>query len=284
MNPHARRGRDELANARDRLRERGIELEEAGAVGREQCAAAIRDNAQGLDAVIVGGGDGSLSAAIGGVVDAGLPLGVLPLGTANNFARALGIPTDLDAACDVIAGGVTRPVDLGRVNDTWFLTTASLGLSVAITRELEAGTKRRWGMLAYAIAAFRILSRVRPHTAEIRWPGGTRLSRTVQIVIGNGPYYGSAMTVAEDATIDDARLDLYSIEMREWYRLLALLPALRRGSHGRKEDVFVLRTTELEIRTRRPRRVNVDGELEELTPAKFRVVPGAVKVFVPAGG
>lgn len=281
LNPHARRGRDEDGSAAELLRGLGIEIEEAELGGPGECSDMIRERAPGFDMVIVGGGDGTLSSAVGGVVDTGLPLGILPLGTANNLARTLGIPTDLEQACGIIAAGHTRRIDLGMVNGTYFFTTASLGLSVAITRELQPGAKRRWGMLAYALAAIRVLSRIRPHHARIVWPGGEHLGVTVQIVVGNGPYYGSALTVAEDAAIDDARLDLYSIEMHQWYRMLALLPALKRGSHGDKDDVFVLRTTEVEVHTRRPHRIDVDGELRTRTPAKFRVVPRALTVFSP---
>src|SRR5215218_8894762 len=104
-----------------------------------------------------------------------------------------------------------------------------MGLSVQISERLSAETKRRWGALAYALVALRAVAQARPFRAEICWAGGSRQSRTVQIVVGNGRYYGSALPVAEDAAIDDARLDMYSLEVRHWLGLLVLLPALRRG-------------------------------------------------------
>ena len=200
VNPKARRGADPEANPAERLRELGLDVIEAACTGDEKPADLIRRHAADADIVVIGGGDGTLSAAVAGIVETGLPLGILPLGTANNVARTLEIPTDLDEACAIIAAGHTRRIDLGSVNGVYFFTTASLGLSVAITRQLDPATKRRWGVLAYGLAALQVLSHVRPFTAEIVWSGGTERSRTVQIVVGNGPHYGSAMTVATDAS------------------------------------------------------------------------------------
>ena len=103
----------------------------------------------------------------------------------------------------------------------------------------------------------------------------------MQIVVGNGRYYGSALPVAADAAIDDAHLDLYSLEVRHWLQLVALVPALRRGSHGSKDSVEAVRATEFHISTVVPREINVDGEICGRTPARFRVVPGALEVFGP---
>jgi diacylglycerol kinase family enzyme len=106
----------------------------------------------------------------------------------------------------------------------------------------------------------------------------------VQIVIGNGRYYGSTLPVAADATIDDARLDLYSLEVRHWVEILTLVPSLRRGVHGRKRSVEALRATEFEITTVVPREINVDGEICGMTPARCRVVAGALEVFAQVPG
>lgn len=279
LNPGARwggEGRDEIVS---RLAGHGLDplVELVGEPARvpEQI---LRHRSE-VDRVIVGGGDGTLHQALQGLVETGLPLGILPLGTANNLARTLGISTDLEEAARVAAHGLRRRIDLGWVNDRYFFTTASLGLSVHITEELTAEAKRRWGPIAYALVALRVARRIRPFRAEISWAGGTRRSRTVQIVVGNGRYYGAALPVAEDATIDDARLDLYSLEVRHWWELLAIAPALLRGRHARKRQVKTFRATEFEIRTRIPYELDLDGEMGGRTPATFRVIPGALEVF-----
>jgi YegS/Rv2252/BmrU family lipid kinase len=235
-----------------------------------------------VDRVIVAGGDGTLNAAVQVLVEPGLPLGIIPLGTANNLARTLGIPADIEAACAASAGNVRRRIDLGRVNDRYFCTTASLGLSVQITEELSSDAKRKWGAVAYALAAIRVIRRARPIHADIEWEGGIRHSRTVQIVVGNGRYYGAALAVAEDAAIDDARLDLYSLEVRHWWELLKLAPSLKRGTHGKRSEVEALRAKSFVIRTRERLPIDLDGELGTETPGHFRVVPRALEVLVPA--
>jgi diacylglycerol kinase family enzyme len=106
----------------------------------------------------------------------------------------------------------------------------------------------------------------------------------VQIVVGNGRYYGAALAVAHDATIDDARLDLYSLEVNHWWELLKLAPHLKRGTHVHRPEVEALRGTAFEIRTRRPMPIDLDGELGAETPAAFEVVPRALEVLVPAPG
>jgi diacylglycerol kinase (ATP) len=282
VNPGARRGGEGHEAAVARLETLGIPTVLELAAEPDRVPAQVKRHQGEVDRVIVGGGDGTLHLALQGLVETGLPLGILPLGTANNLARTLGIPADPLAACDVIAQGHRRRIDIGLVNDRYFFTTASIGLSVRITEELSAESKRRWGPLAYALTAMRVLRRTRPFHARITWDGQSRESRTVQIVVGNGRYYGAALAVAEDATIDDARLDLYSLEVRHWWELVKLAPALKLGTHSKREEVEALRGRSFVVRTREHVPIDLDGELGTETPGHFRVVPRALEVFVPA--
>mgnify|MGYP006190578607 CR=1 FL=1 len=158
--------------------------------------------------------------------------------------------TELADAAKVIARGATRRIDVGQVGDRYFLTTASIGLSVRITKELSGASKRRWGPLAYGVAAIRTLSRVHPFEAEIQYDGGSRRLRAIQIMVGNGRHYGAALTVAEDAEPDDALLDCYAIEAVPWWRLIGLLPALKRGRQGEKADVQAITSRTIRISRR----------------------------------
>jgi diacylglycerol kinase (ATP) len=105
--------------------------------------------------------------------------------------------------------------------------------------------------------------------------------KTVQIAVGNGRYYGGGMTVVHDATIDDQRLDLYSLEIEHWWQIVLLLPAMRQGRHIHWRGVRALQGQEIEVHTRKPRPINTDGEITTYTPAHFRVIPKAVAVLVP---
>jgi YegS/Rv2252/BmrU family lipid kinase len=241
----------------------------------------IRAHAGEVDRVILGGGDGTLNAAIGGLIDTRLPLGILPLGTANDLARTLGLPLDLPQAARIIAAGRTRAIDVGRVNDRYFFNVASLGLSVELTRELTPERKRRWGKLGYTLAMLRVLLRARPFSAVIRANGEVHRVKTLQIAIGNGHYYGAGLSVEESAAIDDGLLDVYSLELRHPWKLALIYPAFRRGRHKRWPEVRTFACEGLELRTRKPRPINTDGELTTATPARFKVLRNAIKVYVP---
>jgi YegS/Rv2252/BmrU family lipid kinase len=279
------RGGQEASDAAARILDAaGFELRREECLDAEALQATIRRLAGEVDLVVLGGGDGTMNSAAPALVETGLPLGVLPLGTANDLARTLGIPLELEGAARIVAGGHTRRIDLGEVNGRPFFNVASIGLSVEVTRELTRETKRRWGRLGYAIATCRALWRLRPFSAEIRHGGKVTKVRAIQIAVGNGRHYGGGMTVEEDARIDDGQLDLYSIEFAQLWRLLLIYPAFRAGRHGLWQEVRTASCTEVEIRTRRPRSVNTDGELVTRTPARFTVRRGALAVFVPQPG
>ena len=281
VNPRARRGAEEAGEIVAGLRGAGLELVAEPSEDPAALPHLVRRHAREVDRVVVAGGDGTLNRAVQVLVGVGLPLAVIPTGTANNLARTVGVPLDLRAAVAVAAGSHRRAVDLGRVNGRWFCTTASIGLSVQITEELSPDVKRRWGAVAYVLAAARVMRRSHPFRADISWEGGSRQTRTVQVVVGNGRYYGAALAVAPDATIDDARLDLYSLEVNHWWELLKLAPFLKWGTHVNRREVEALRAKVIEIRTRRPMPIDVDGELGAETPGRFEVVPRALEILTP---
>lgn len=282
VNRQARHGKTQLAEALDLLTQAGVSLLEESTDEPQNLPNVIRQYREQVDLVIVGGGDGTLNAAIDGIVETNLPLGILPLGTANDLARTLNIPTDLQAACRVIVAGYRDQIDLGWVNGKHFFNVASLGLSVQITQKLDKASKRRWGVFAYAVAALKVLSKARPFSAQVRLDGGEPISlKTVQIAVGNGRYYGGGMTVAQDAEIDDHRLDMYSLNIKHWWQMLLILPAMRSGQHTSSRYVTHFCCREVEVNTRRERDINTDGEITSKTPAHFRVIPDAITVFIP---
>lgn len=281
VNRHARKGQQQLDAAIAQLQALNIELLEESTDYPDRLPKIIREYRDRVDLVIIGGGDGTLNAAVAGLVDTQLPLGILPLGTANDLARTLGIPDTLPEACQVIAAGKRTPIDLGWVNEKYFFNVASLGLSVQITRKLTKEVKQRWGVFAYAATALQVLLNSRRFTAEIRTEGRSETVKSVQIAVGNGRYYGGGMAVAEDAAIDDNRLDLYSLEIEHWWQMVLVLPAMRRGSHRESRWVQAWEGKEFFVYTRKPLAINTDGEITTYTPAHFRVIPKAVSVLVP---
>jgi YegS/Rv2252/BmrU family lipid kinase len=281
VNPRASRGGGSIATAFKVLEAAGMVVTEARPGPKERIADIILSHAATSDLVIVGGGDGTLNAAAPAIMASGLPLGVIPLGTANDFARTVGIPTDPAQAAALITAVPARPIDLGEVNGQPFFNVASIGFSAELARELTEHAKKRWGTLGYGIVAARLLIHSRLFTASVEHDGTIDRIRTLQVSVGNGRHYGGGMTVEETASADDGNLDFYSLEVEHWWRLLRLLPSLRNGTQGKWDDVRAFRTTAVTVRTSRKRPVNTDGELTTHTPAHFRIREKAIRVFAP---
>lgn len=281
INRQSRRGEKNLSDAVNKLQELGFELVVESPEKPHQLSSLIQKNRDRVDLVIVGGGDGTLNAAAEGLIETQIPVGILPLGTANDLARTLGIPPSLSEACQIVATGQIKQIDLGCVNGKLFFNVASLGLSVKITQQLTKEAKRRWGILAYAATAIQVIWQTRPFDAEIHQGDNIVQTKTVQIAVGNGRYYGGGAIVRDDAKINDQRLDLYSLEVEHWWQLLLALPGIQQGQHAEWLGVRTLEGQEFEIITKVRRPINTDGEITTYTPAKFRLIPEAIAVIVP---
>ncbi len=270
-----------MDDARRALEKVGLAVTAIRTESRNELTPLISEHGGNVDCIVAAGGDGTMNGVADGVIQTGLPLGVLPMGTANDLARTLGIPTDLDAAAAVIAAGRLQRIDVGEVNEHAFFNVASIGLSAELAAGLTPERKRRFGRLAYALTAINVLARARPFSATIVTKSGETRVKTLQIAVGNGRYYGGGMAVEEGAAINDGALDLYSLELKSVWKLAMMLRSFRSGSHGLWKEVRTERCTAFEIRTRKPRPVNTDGDLITFTPARFIVKPGAIGVYVP---
>ena len=275
------------ARARDLLRTLGVPVAHSYALRqpgrlREVVRAALED---GADLIVLGGGDGSVSAAAGELAHRDAMLGLLPLGTANDFARTLGIPADLEVACATVAQGKIVDVDLGRVGDSYFVNVASIGLGAALVEAVSPALKGRIGSLAYPVAVARTLLRFRPFAATLTFPAddhrSVRFRNLLQIGVGNGRFYGAGAVVAPTAGIDDGTLDVYVIERGDWRRLLSLARAFRSGRFIRLRHVHYFRTTAVRIETDRPLAINADGELVDRTPVYVSLARNALRILIP---
>lgn len=281
INRHSRHGDKSLSIIVEHFYNHDLELIIKPVKSPEELGNIVREYQSYVDLVIVGGGDGTLNSVVDSLVETNLPLAILPLGTANDLARTLKIPLTIKEACDVIVKGKLKKIDLGWVNGKYFFNVASLGLSVDITNKLSRGLKRRWGVLAYGITALQVISKTRPFHVTIFANQEEIKTKTVQIAIGNGRYYGGGMAIANDAAIDDQRLDLYSLEIRKWWQIFPLIWRLPKGQHNVLSCVRTIEAQEIEIHTRKSYDINTDGEITTISPAKFKVIPRALSVYVP---
>ncbi|RJQ86861.1 MAG: lipid kinase, partial [Desulfobacteraceae bacterium] len=229
VNTLARKGVVDVEEVQNILRHGGIETAVFIFENVPQIRRAIRRHTRQVDMIIVGGGDGTLNAAVEPVLAAGLPLGVLPLGTGNDLARTLQIPAEPHLAAQVIAAGHIKKIDLGWVNHKHFFNVASIGLAVKVTDALTPPMKKRWGALAYPMTLLSAYRSTRPFRAHITCDGTTHRLKSIQIAIGNGRHYGGGMSIRHDAAIDDHRLNLYSLKPHPVHKLIRAVPAIIKG-------------------------------------------------------
>jgi diacylglycerol kinase (ATP) len=284
FNKASRKAGEQMENAIAQLdRHDDIDVTVADCPAPGQLSQFIVERRTHCDLVVLGGGDGTMNAAARGLIEAQVPLGILPLGTANDLARTLGIPEDLETATKIIINGNARRIDLGEVNGRPFFNVASIGLSADLASELSSDLKKRFGKIGYAIAAISVLLRARPFRATIMSGDKKVRALTLQIAVGNGLFYGGGMAIERDAKIDDGTLDLYSLEMRRAWKLALMAKAFRFGDHGAWREVRVDHAQAFHIRTRRRHPINADGEIVSHTPADFRILPRAIEVLTAPG-
>ena len=281
INVKSRSGAEQGDAALAALREAGIELVRVRPSSADGIGAAIRAHRGEVDLVVLGGGDGTMNAAAEALLDTQVPFAVLPLGTANDLARVLGIPGDPAEAARVIVAGRRNRIDLGRANDRLFFNIATIGLSARLARAMDRQTKKRFGALAYPLTAMRI-GLGRPFHASISFGHDKLELDAIQIAVGNGRYHGGGIIVHEAAAIDDRLLHLYALAPQSLGSLLAKLPWLLRGRHSVTTGVETITATTIEIATSERLPVNTDGEITTHTPVSFSVIPEAVEVCVPA--
>ena len=234
-----------------------------------------------MDLIVIGGGDGTISKALPQLLSLKRPFAVLPLGTANDFARTLGLPPDPLQAADVALNGRKHLIDIGVVNNRPYLNVASVGIASKVAKVQSKELKRRWRVLAYAIGLMRAVRDLQPFFLKLDLDGHRVWSGPVyQVSVGNGRFHGGGLTVKEDAAIDDGKLDLYLIYPGRFWQLLVSFMHLKFGlaEPGVLKQRSAVTATLL---TDRPRPVNADGELATKTPATFGLCPAALTVMVP---
>ena len=280
--------------ARQELQSRGVRLDELLAVeAPAQLGEVIRGAvAAGARTLVVGGGDGTFSTAANALAGTEIVLGVLPLGTGNDFARSLGIPLALAGACAVVAAGAATRVDLGRTGERYFVNAASVGVTSDMTRSLRERPRLKQGLgrLAYPTVAVGKALASHAFAVELESDGSRLTLRALEVVIGNGRYHGAGRVIAPDASIQDHVLDLYAIlsghePARVWRDLLVLARVarkLRAGRHVADPLVLHLRTPRVHLTATPRKAIDLDGELWGRTPALFECVPDALRVLAPA--
>jgi len=236
-------------------------------------------------AIVAGGGDGTISAVAAALVETGIPLGVLPLGTLNHFAKDLGIPLDLAEAARTIAAGHAVDVDVGEVNGRVFINNSSLGLYPHIVRHRETQQRRlgRGKWPAFFWATLTMLRRSPFLNIRLRLDDVEKSVRTSFVFIGNNEYIMEGFSIGKRERLDAGRLSIYVT--RRGNRASVIMLALRAlaGRLQQLKDFEALTAQTIQVDTRHKRlHVATDGEVTIMdTPLQYAIRPRALRVLVP---
>lgn len=262
------------------LRERGaaVRLRRTRDAGHARAIAA-EAAAQGVDRLVVAGGDGTINEAINGLAGARTPLAIVPGGTANVLAHELGWPDDPEAIADLVVHGEARRIDLGTIGDRRFVLMASVGLDAEVVARIDPRLKRRLGRLAYVATTLERLWRRYPTRIEVEHDGGT--ARVAGAIAAKACHYGGPFIATKRAGLMRPLFVLvlaHDVSPRAHLRYAA---ALARGALEQAEGISIHETTRVVFRAPADLPVQADGDLVGATPATIELVPDALTLVMP---
>ena len=245
----------------------------------------------GTELLVVVGGDGSVHEVANGLAQRnGVEIAVIPRGTGWDFARSLGLPHSLDAAIRVALEGRTRTIDLGRASyrswagsdeQSWFANVGSAGISGAIAQRANDTTKAFGGKVSYVWATFAVFARWSNTEIDVTVDDERRRARMHDVIVSNGAFLGGGMKICPDAQPDDGVFDVLLIGDLTKRDLLLTMPKIFRGTHLPHPKAELLRGSRVTVDASEPLPIEVDGEQPGTTPARFELVPQALRVRVP---
>jgi len=242
--------------------------------------------ASGADLVIASGGDGTVSAVASALLETGIPLGVIPRGTANAFAVALGISSNLQSACQTILAGQTRIVDAARCNGVPMVLLAGIGFEAEMVERANRDAKDRFGAMAYLLAGVQQLNEQELFTTYLEVNGTTSELQAAAITIANAAPITSVLAQGFGEVIaDDGLLEVTigapATKLQAINAVIQLFGAALTKGMPVREDIICLRTKQLKITTDPPQKVVVDGEMVGTTPVEIECLPAALMVLAP---
>lgn len=284
VNTKARRGQECYTQAQECLRAGGVTVEAAHALDDPaRLPEVIQDSlARGAKLLVVGGGDGSFRTVAGLLAHTDAVLGLLPLGTVNDFARNLGIDVDMQAACQVITEGRVARIALGQANDHYFVITASLGFSAQSQLALTPRLKKAFGPYGYVVAGLLALRSLRVLAVTFQSEQGAERLEVVQAGVIHGHYWLGGKVEIPGVDLESGRLAFYAVPPHSGGEFLRLARRLMRQSLFHTPGLRAFTTSEITLHTETPQPLVIDGDLCGQSPVRLRVVPEALQVCVPA--
>jgi len=283
VNPSAGGGRAGrmLPGVREQLGRLGLEHQVELTQSLDHASELAFTSAAAGEMVVAFGGDGTIGAVAGALKHSDAVLGVLPGGRGNDFARGIGLPMNPVAACATLAQGAIRKVDLGQVGGKTFLGIATSGFDSEGNR-IANNAKRVPARLVYAYGGVRALISWKPATFTLRLDGEPHSLYGYNVAVCNSGRHGAGMILAPQASLTDGMFDVVMIAQAPKYEFLRQLPRVFKGTHVDCPFVRIARAREVEIASDRPFTTYADGDPVAVLPARFSVLPGAVKVILPS--
>ena len=281
-NAQSRQGQRRFAEAREAMGALPYPVE-AHAVQDpgELCAVLGRALEKGPDLVIIGGGDGTISGLVDQLVGKNIMLGVLPFGTANSFARTLGIPLDIPGAVDVLRTGKPRRIDLGMIDDDFYANCATLGIAPRIAETVPHSLKKVFGRFGYLAWAAWEFARFRPFTLIVGEGATAQRLRVVEVRIANGPFHGGT-EIVESAEVESGEIVVQAVVGHVKRRLVQNWAASFLRLEARHEDVREFHGRSIRIATEPPLPISIDGEVLARTPVTAHIAAAVIEVIAPA--
>ncbi|AKP48573.1 MULTISPECIES: diacylglycerol kinase [Bacillus] len=235
------------------------------------------------DIVVAAGGDGTLNEVVNGLAEQEYrpKLGVIPMGTTNDFARALQIPRDIEKAVDIIVKGDTLPVDIGRMNDRYFINIAGGGRLTELTYEVPSKLKTMMGQLAYYIKGIEMLPSIKATELTIEYDGKLFEGEAMLFLIALTNSVGGFEKLAPDASINDGLFTLLILKKTNLAEFLRIATLALRGEHLSDDHVIYTTANRVKVRSSEKVLINLDGELGGEAPAEFENLYRHLDVFVP---
>ena len=292
VNPTAGRGRagKQVPEIRRLLGDKAANWTWLYTLGRGDAETLARESAQaGCPLIVAVGGDGTLHEVVNGVLGTGAAVGLIPFGTGNDFARALGLYGSLETACRALTEGATKRIDVGVIEGEGtggprhFLVLTGTGFDARTAQTVNAGIRGLSGPLAYVWGAILTLREFTPFALTLTLDSGPpRRTQAMFVSFANAETTGGGMKIAPGALVDDGYLDVCLVETVSKPTLLFQLSQVFSGKHVRHPAVSMLRARSLRVEADPPQPLLIDGEVCGTTPATVHLLPGALPFRVPA--
>lgn len=239
----------------------------------------------GAELIVAVGGDGTLSEVVNGVILSGrCSIGLIPVGTGNDFAKTVNIPIDWKDACKILKDNYSSCVDIGLVNGRYFINIAGIGFDAEVANEINTSFKHFTGLTGYLMAIFKKLLFFKTTKVNINIDGRSLQKEIILLAIGNATCYGGGLFITPEAEINDGLLDLCIIEKTTRLDFIISLPLVLKGNHLKHPKVTMLKGKNIMLESNEKLNLHADGEIIGTTPVTCQVINRAIEFVMPRNG